>query len=199
MTRTWFSWLLCLVLASPALAGNVYVFTDENGRTLFQDSISPELARYGYRVVNEQGITLKVVPPSDKPARPESHGQRVIPHLVGEKNRDRSLLYSFTSVADIERARDKKLQAIDDLISITRSNNEAFERNLDSLIERADFYRSRSENVPDKLKADIEMVSRRIYDNHQFIKSKQEEKEVLRQRYALDIQRFRELKSVGQR
>lgn len=184
--------LLFLVLATgltTTLAGTLfYIFKDDQGRTRMHDTIPPEYAQKGYRVVNERGVTIKVVPPVEKSRRPVER------RLTDQ---DRALLDTFQNVDDIAMARDRQIEALEGIIRSTGSNMEAYRRNLQKLEAQAARIEKEGQPLSDKLLADMEFMRHQIKTNEAFIEKKRREQEETRRRYDRDIRRFRELEEVS--
>ena len=174
---------LALVLNVASAGGLYYIIEDDQGRTRMFDTLPPEYAQKGYRVVNESGATVEVVPPSAR--------KRVTRRLSDD---DRALLKTFDSVADLEVARDRQHDDLEAIIRSTLSTLEVIRRNLKSLSSRAASLVEKGEMVPEKLRRDIESASDQIESNEAFVDKKRLQQSELRKRYERDIARFQELK-----
>lgn len=180
-----------LLEAAPSLSSRIYyVFTDDRGQTQIEDSIPPDYKQRGYRIVNEQGITLETVLPSRVSLGGNSRESGPSRSL---SMRDKALLQTFSSSEDLVAARDKHLVAIDGIIDITRFNMDLFSRNLQAIRQSIRQIEASGEPVPDKMHTDIIEIQRRIDENRDYIERKNHEKETIRARYARDITRFNEL------
>jgi len=190
--------LLGLVVLIPSLLGAsatrsnriYYVFTDDRGQTQIEDSIPPDYKQRGYRIVNEQGVTLEVVPASRTAPR-KSPSETALSRTLSV--RDKALLQTFASVEDLVAARDKHLLAMDGIIDVTKFNLDLFSRNLDALRQSAKKIEATGEGVPERMHSDITEIQRRVEENREYIARKQREKETIRARYGRDISRFKEL------
>ncbi len=196
--------LLCLLfslLCSMGVsAGDVYyVFVDKQGKTRIQDTLSPELQEFGYRVVNSQGVTLQVIPSikdkyMDKVDQAELKRKKDERRLI-ERNRrrDRALLETFTSVREIKAAQARKLDSLNSIVTITLANIGAFEKILDKMKIQAEKYLNAREDVPEKLQLDTATVLKQIQDGRDFVQRKREEQHEIEFQYAQDILRFETL------
>ncbi len=185
--------MLTMGIAAPSWAGKLfYIFKDDKGRTRMHDTIPPEYAQKGYRVVNEQGATVEVVPPlaaTPAPAKP----QKVL------SDQDHALLRTFQHVSDIAEARDRQIAALESIILSTNATVASFQRNLQELQKLANTMEEGGEVAPDKVRKDILWVEGQIKINKAFIEDKRKEQEDTRLKYDRDMQRFRELKVLGAR
>ncbi|MFI2811194.1 MULTISPECIES: hypothetical protein [Microbulbifer] len=163
-------WPLLVVLALPALAiakqdGQVlYRYTDENGVQVIDDLVPPRYVAGGYEIITPSGRVLKEVPPELTGAALAEKKRR----LEREKT-DRELLKRYSSVADIESARDRKLAIVQQDMAIMRSNIAS----LGSQIEReedeaARIQRNGGEVRPERLqriedlRTEIEVLEERM-------------------------------------
>jgi len=180
-----------LSAATPHSSRTYFVFIDDLGQTQIEDNIPPEYKQRGYRIVNESGVTLEVVPA----ARASSDRKRDTAATPSRSlsMRDKALLQTFSSVQDIETARDKHLLAMDGIIEVTRYNLELVSRNLKAIKESRRQIEASGEPVPEKMLADITEIRERIKENKSYIERKSAEKERINARYTRDIERFQEL------
>lgn len=180
-----------ILSAAPHSSRTYFVFIDDLGQTQIEDNIPPEYKQRGYRIVNESGVTLEVVPaaraPSDRKRDASATPSRSL------SMRDKALLQTFTSVPDIETARDKHLLAMDGIIDVTRYNLELVSRNLKAIKESMRQIEASGEPVPEKMQTDITEIRERIKENKSYIDRKSAEKEKIGARYTRDIERFQEL------
>ncbi|MBC9252862.1 DUF4124 domain-containing protein [Pseudomonas alcaligenes] len=95
-----------------------YRYVNDKGVTVIDRlGVPPEFIEKGYEVVNEQGRVLRVVPPAPSMAE----RKRILADKAQAKS-DAQLLRIYTEVADVDRARDRKLAELDGVISVAQSN-----------------------------------------------------------------------------
>lgn len=187
---------LLVLLAVALLGSNVqagepifYVFKDRNGRTLMQDHIPEELKYRGYRIVNSNGVTLRTIAPYKKNvAKPAKQTQ---PARIQEADLD--LLRRYSSVQDIEVARDNHLYQLGEIISSIEEHTKAFERNLNEMEARKASLVQEGKPVDAKLTSDMEMITARIAENREYLSRKKIEHSRLSDQYTYEIARFKEL------
>lgn len=107
---------------------------------------------------------------------------------------DRVLLATFSSVDDMELARDGRLAAIESQIRLTENQIEKLETNLASIIKNAADMERQGKTPPERIRDDIASVREQIARNEAFIADKRAEQDAVREEFAADIARFRELK-----
>jgi len=189
----------CLVLltTSNLLAEELYyIYKDNKGRTYIEDSISANHAKYGYRIVNSQGATLKVVPSTHTKQRKEDRRRKRSEAAYArdkQKRRDEYLLRTFVDVDDIRETGNKKIMAIQTQIDTTNEHIKAFEINLSQLeaqIEKAD--RSGKE-ITQRDVDNIKRIKDSIAQNRSFARRKAKEQKDIRKEYIDYIERFKAL------
>lgn len=188
-----------LVFSVSALAEQLYyIYKDPKGRTYIEDSISANHAKYGYRVVNSQGATLKVVPSTREQKRKEEQ-RRKRTAAAKEKNknqrRDEYLLQSFVDVEDIRQAGNKKIMAIQAQVETTTNHIKAFEENLKQLeaqIEQAD---RDGREITQKEVDNIQRIKDSIQQNKLFAQRKIKEQKDIQKEYLEYMERFQALKA----
>lgn len=197
------------VLACSAHAqrddGEVYRYTDEDGVVTFGDQVPPEHARQdrellnreGVRVGFEQGeITEEERAAQEREAAREAEAARQHSERV---RRDRMLLETYLSVRDIENLRDRRLELLEAQVKVTQIYLTNLQKRLVDLERDAGRFRpySDAENappLPENLATDIERTKQsiRLYESQ--LSSTRQEQQSLRESFALDIERFRELR-----
>ena len=188
-----FTCLCLLSLISVAYAERVfYVYKDRKGNTVMEDHIPPELMHRGYNIVNANGVTLKVVSPRKKIVKKVEKARFDASSFSAS---DLLLLRSYSSVHDIEMARDSRITQIHEIINSTTSHALAFERNLADMKLRHKQLTAAGELVGPKLLADIRLIEGRIAESRSYIARKEAESRLLFKQYGNDISRFKQLQA----
>jgi predicted RNase H-like nuclease (RuvC/YqgF family) len=166
--------LLVAILAwsAPLEAQKVYRWVDENGVVHFGDAIPPEYSTQRHEVVDGRGVRTVVNEPVQAKATPV------------RDDRDRVLLASYGSVAEIEDVRDRR-------VGYLESQNEV-------ALERLENLRARQAQLDDNPAAMNErmLVERRIGEYDREIERRNGEIERMRAQFDDDIKRFRELRGL---
>ncbi len=197
-----------LGLLSPlALAdsGKLYRYNDEHGRVVLNDRIPPELISKGYSILNRHGQVVKVVPreltEEEITLRDGSKGerkQRVLQEALQVKA-DQRLLTIFSHPEDAERARERKIEALDVIISINKSNIARLRSEYDVTQEKAAIQERAGEDVAEHLLDKIERFERQIDKLEETNTEKEKEKVGVRESYAKDIERLKVLIEQGRK
>ncbi|MDX1811795.1 MAG: amino acid--tRNA ligase-related protein, partial [Gammaproteobacteria bacterium] len=105
-----------ILISVNVFAENLYyIYKDNKGRTFIEDTVTPNHAKYGYRIVNSQGATLQVVPGTLEKQREEkkrlAHKKTKKPHKK-EHSKDEYLLRTFVDEEDIFQIMEKYIQRV---------------------------------------------------------------------------------------
>jgi hypothetical protein len=146
------SLLLGLLLPLVAQATELYRYVDDHGVTvLSRQGVPPEFIGKGYEVLNDQGRVVKVI----APAPTAEERQR----LLAEKARassDAQLLRLYSSPADVDRARTRKLAELDSLIGVARGNLQSARTQQANLQSQAAEHERSGRQVPSSLLTQID-------------------------------------------
>jgi hypothetical protein len=156
--------------ATSASSGKIYRWVDENGVVHFGDAIPPEYSKERHEILDERGVRTTV--------------NEVREAAPLRSDRDRALLATYGSVAEIEEVRDRRTGYLD-------SQNEVARDRLQSL-------KTRQQELQDNPNAlnELATVSQRIGEYETEIERRNVEIERIRAEFDADIKRFRELKGL---
>lgn len=187
-------------IAFNSWAGDyLYRYNDEKGRVVINQSIPPDSVSRGYTILNKNGSVHKVIAPA---MTAEEKEKRHLTNVEDEKVRaeekirsanDAQLLRAFSRAEDAERARDRKIAALDVIIDITNGNMLRLsmeyenDESLAASLERA------GSKVPSSVLDNLDSLSRQIGESEQFVKEKEIEKSEVNKTFDHYIIRLREL------
>ena len=208
MSTTQVSALLALlILTGPAYIraaeeARMKCWVNHEGIRECGNRVPPEYIQQGYQELDKEGIVREEMEPA-KTAEELAEARRLAA-LKAEKQKqeaairtkNRVLLQTFSSVSDIERARDDRITALEAIIKLTRVRIEKIELNLNEHIKRAADSQRLGKAPAQALLDDIESLERQIGDNNRFIDQKRAEQEQIRQDHAADIERYKRLKGI---
>ncbi|MEE4191047.1 MAG: hypothetical protein V2I66_05685 [Halieaceae bacterium] len=189
---------LALAVSVSAARGSDYLYryVNDDGVTVINYSIPPEFVHKGYEILNSDGSVHKVVPRSltDEELADQS-GEAYQARVAAEEEErlrkwDESLLLRYSSIEDIEAARDRALGELKIRISILRSNVRSLKSQVESNQERAADVERRGEKVPVELVAVIDGLRSEITETERAIEDRTREMEVVREGFQRDIDRF---------
>jgi len=199
--------LLC-VFNTQSMAGALYKWVDENGAVRYSDQLPPKQSQKGHQQLNSQGMVLSTKEAARSPEEIaiEAEAQRTLEKQQREEARlktiqdqqDRVLLLTFSSEEEIEHARENRIEVIDSVIRLIQNSLEGTQSQLDQLNHSAQVsYTSKGKEVPGGLAQKIEHFQRKIENRSAQLEAKEEEKDKISQKYDLDLERFRLLRSAS--
>jgi hypothetical protein len=203
------AWFLCatvLIAAAPCPAHaadsgrKLYKWVDDQGITHFGDHIPPEYANQEQHIVNKQGVETAHIDAQKTPEQMAADEQR---RLDAEQraNRDKNLLNTYTSVAEIERLRDQRLALVSDQIKVTGQFLEILDGRMRKLRTASTHFRPYSDDprappMSDQVAEDLVRVKNDMHTQEQNLHEKRSEEATMRKQFDSDIARFKELKGV---
>jgi len=135
--------LLMVLLGANAHARDMYRYTNERGNTVVDYRVPPEFAPGGYEVLNEKGVVIEVVPRELTPEELANRDtrERLRDEALAEEKRlrewDESLLLRYSTIADIEAARERSLSDLRIRVSILKSNRRSLKQTVENLQTQA--------------------------------------------------------------
>jgi hypothetical protein len=186
--------LLCSLLwCSNAMAKNFYRYQSEEGRPVITQTLPPHAVHRGYEILNESGRVVKVVPRAltEEELAALSEVERSKQQQAEQAQRDKKLLTIFSSPKDAERARDRKLEALDVYINVTRGNILKLKGEFNDAQSRAAQKERAGQEVPEFLVQSMNSLGRQIQEAEESIVEKEQEKVVIRKEYQKDIDRLK--------
>ena len=191
--------LCAVILLTVPLAGqcrDLYRYTNDKGIIVLDDRIPVDHATRGYEVINEKGVVIEVVA---RALSDEEQAQRDVKDLLAaaasaEQERlrkwDHSLLLRYSTIEDIEAARERSLRDLRIRVSILKSNGRSIKQQVENYqAVAADTERSGG-TVDVKILAAIEELQADIVVTDRSIVDRQAEVERVQEEFQLDIERF---------
>ncbi|PIE41864.1 MAG: ABC transporter ATPase [Gammaproteobacteria bacterium] len=186
-----------MFVVSSFAATRYYRYVDENGIKVIRDSVPAELVHKGYDILGMDGRLLRTVPRALTKEEIEAiESKKQSGNVQAEKaakqaRADKKLLTIFSSPEDAERARDRKLEALDVFISIDKGNLARLKVEHDEAQQQAAEPERAGQEVFPYLVEKLDRIERQVLSLEENIRTKNEEKEQVRQQYARDIERLK--------
>ena len=187
---------------STAAHAKFKCWTNNEGVKECGNAVPPEYAQKGHQELSKSGMV------KDETERAKTDEEiaeeKRLEEIQAEKDRmakeqkkkDAILLQTFSSVEDIERARDERLSALEASIKLTQARSEKIQEDLDKRIRKAATAERAGKAPPEALLKDIESLKRQIKNNDNFIEGKRAEQEIIKEDHAKDIAHFKKLKGI---
>lgn len=194
--------LLLLTATAPATAA-IKCWTNHQGVRECGNVVPPEYSQQRTRTVNERGITVEVqeraktaeeVAAEERRARDEvEERKRAEERARAQAERDRVLIGTFTTEEELLASRDRKLTALEATIEVTGLSIDSLQKSMEGYKKKAADIERSGKPVPEALTRDIANLQKQIDNKRAYVGNKQKEMEALREQYARDLLRFREL------
>ena len=190
--------LMSLALPVAAQQKKIQCWTDAQGNRACGDHVPPEYAKQERKTIDGQGRTIGT---HDREKTPEEVAaeQKAAAEAAAEKVRvekqaayDKFLTDSYSSVRDLERARNERLATLDGRVNLASQAVASSEKSKDELSKRIDamLKRNRPVDVPRKQLRDAEKSLR---DNRAAINQMRKDREHVCSDFLRDIRRYQEL------
>ena len=199
--------LLCVIMlgmASSADAAKLYKWTDENGEVRYTDHMPQSASKRQHQTLNDQGIVIntkeaaKSAEELDTFQKAEKERkQRLLAETKAneaQRKKDQALLLTFSSEAELELAKNERIEVLDSIIQLIYKSMAGTRKKLVELENLADQnYLSKGKEVPGGLAQNIEVLTRKnlIRDNQ--LRQNLTEKNRIESRFEADLARYRAL------
>jgi septal ring factor EnvC (AmiA/AmiB activator) len=148
--------LLLGLLASTAAQAELYRYVDDKGVVVLdRHGVPPQFIGRGYEVLNDQGRVTQVVPPA-----PTAQERKLLLEAKARAETDAQLLRLYASVADVERAKARRLSELDSIIGITRGNLQSLRTQQANLQSQAANHERAGRKVPEQLLVQIDSLAK---------------------------------------
>jgi hypothetical protein len=188
--------MLLLGLAPAAHSRDLYRYYNAEGNMVVDYRVPTEYVAGGYDVLNDDGVVIRVVPRELTEGEKEvvDAQQRLdeLARIEQERLRkwDESLLLRYSTIADIEAARERSLRDLRIRVSILKSNRRSLKQQVENYqIQAADQERSGRQVDMTQLGA-IEDLQGEISVTDRAIADREREIEEVAATYQQDIDRF---------
>lgn len=187
-----------LLVFGPAQA-EVYKWVDKDGNVHFGDAVPPEYAdQIGGEKASEPAVQED--PAVTNPIAEEEIRRRK--EAAQRAEEDRVLLRTYLSVEEIEAVRDRRIDQLESQNFVTERYLQRLNEQLAELeLAATDYAAAHSEpgqpaEIPADLQEDIESTRVSIADYEARLAANRTEQTRIREKFAVDIARFRELKGL---
>lgn len=203
--------LVVAAIALPSIGSaqsqpkRLYKWTDRNGVVQYGDKVPPEYVNLDRNVLNDQGVAIGFVEGeiTEEERAVIAERERAAEALrlarAEVAQRDRMLLETYLSVADIEDLRDRRLELLESQIKVTELYLSNLRERLVGLQEEASAYKpyttaADAPQIPENLAVDLSRTTASISVFEKTLARTRADQDLLRTSFDKDIARFRELK-----
>lgn len=146
--------LLSVLLPALADAGELYRYVNDKGViVLDRQGVPPEYIGKGYDVLSDQGRVVRVVPPA-----PTAEERQRLQAQQAQATSDAQLLRLYSSLDDVDRARERKLTELDGAVGAARGNLQSLRTQQANLQGQAAEQERAGRVVPESLLVQISNI-----------------------------------------
>lgn len=200
--RIRFPLLLILLASFPAVAGKLYSWVDEHGKTHYGNTVPPQYAQQGNTELDKKGAVIKktdaALTPEQRKAKEEELAQQKEEDKkkLEQKRRDKALLNTYTTEKEIDLVRDRNLQQGELQLQSMELRAKQVQPRLDQARKRAQGLAAKKKSLPPDLQQEIEEAEKELQRMQEMIKQRRMEMDAIRARFEDDKKRFRELRQI---
>lgn len=183
--------LLAALLAVPAASAGdkFYRYRNQSGQTVIDFTVPPEFADKGYEVLSPGGRVIERVPP-----RQEVEDAASPEEVAARQREDEFLLRSYSTTAEIERTRDRRLQLVRQEIQILENNIEEYRQRRETFLQRAANYQRSGQETPEVIKRVLEDLDAQEARAEKALAERQQEHDAIVERHERYARRLVELR-----
>ncbi|NHN37128.1 hypothetical protein G8764_07475 [Pseudomaricurvus alcaniphilus] len=184
-----------LLLPGWALAANrapvktYYRYINDQGVKVINHQIPPEYVQKGYEVVSAHGVVLKIVDPAPTEEEAEA-AERERARIEAQREWDEELLRRYSSLRDIEAAKQRKLAQIQTSINILESNISNIKSQIVTQQAKAADSERLGREVPKQILAAISGLEEELRHTREQADERQQLYQETIEKYERDKQRF---------
>lgn len=183
-------------IVPPADAANLYRYRNDQGILVIDNSVPADAASRGYEIISRDGKVIETVSPAGPPTATDVQPVNTSPQRSAEQDRlDRYLLTSYSSVADIEAVKARRLEEVAREAEISQARFDELSRRRLQLEDEAANLQRGGKPVPENLLSELGLVTAQIDTAHRQIEERQLQRAELEAHYDAYVRRFRELKA----
>lgn len=193
-----------MLIPAHSQAAKLYKWVDEDGVVRYSDRLSVEQSKQRHQTLTPDGRIVETTERSlsdaereeirrqqEQQKREEEKQARI---KAEQEHHDRVLMMTFSSEAEIMEAQKERLDVIDSVINLLNKNIKNEQEKLQQLEKRAQTqYINANKAVPGGLAQNIEYFNEKILNKQKQLELKIEEKARIKEQYANDLVRYREL------
>jgi hypothetical protein len=180
---------------------NRYKWRDGAGNLQFSDVLPAEAAKYGYEIVNAQGIVIKRVERTKTTAELTAAKAAAATAQI-EKNKiaagdraDAQLISGYPEESDLKRAQQQKLEMLDQQIVAAQISLRSQEQVLADLLGRAAEEERNKKSLPEFQARQLAKMRKQVDDQRITVERRQSERLNAASEFDAETARYRELKA----
>ena len=191
-----------LSIAQTTPGGVRYRWVDASGLPHFSDSLTSDALKYGYDVINSNGMVMSHVQreltPTERAAAQKQADEEAARKraLAEQKAKDLQILNTYPDEDALKSEQQQVLQNLDEQMSTTRVNLHSQDAALTDLLNRAADEERAKKPVPKFLSDQIATQRNVVANEHALLERQKATRDATVQQQAQELQHFRDLKAA---
>jgi len=181
-----------------------YRCKDAKGQAHFGTSMPPQCTGFDTEVISQRGNVMRVIEGEathTKRLESEAETARLQKEKEEQALRDRVLIDTYLTVADIERLREQRLDLVETQLRVAQQHIATLHERVTRLRQQSARFKPYSDQpnappLPDHIAEEIINTVKSLATDRETIAIKRAEQETMSANFARDIQRFKELKGL---
>jgi hypothetical protein len=181
-----------------------YRCKDAKGQAHFGTSMPPQCQGFDTEVISQRGNVMRVIEGEATRAKrlaEEAETARIQKEKEEQALRDRVLIDTYLTVADIERLREQRLDLVEGQLRVAEQHIATLNERVVRLRQQSARFKPYADApnappLPDHIAEEIINTVKSLATDRQTIAIKRAEQETMTANFARDIQRFKELKGL---
>lgn len=186
--------------AVPAAHATTYRWVDDQGKVHYTDKLPPEAINKGNIELDKQGVPVRKTDPTLTPeqrrarAAEDARAEQLAKERELVERRDRALLGTYTSEAEIELARKRALATIDGQVQSATAYSATLGKRKAELDQRVKTLGDKP--TPAVLERELANVNSELAKQAELVAAKQKEMVAVNAKYDADKKRWTELRAA---
>jgi hypothetical protein len=187
---------------TQAGSGVHYRWVDASGLPHFSDSLTDDAVKFGYEVINSDGMVVahvgKQLSPSERAAAAKQAAEDAARQnaIEAQKRNDLQLLNTYPDEDALKAEQQEVLENLDEQMNTTRVNLHSQDAALTDLLNRAADNERAKEPVPKFLTDQIASQRTVVANERALLERQKNTREATVQQQAQELQHYRELKAA---
>ncbi len=196
-------YIAILLLPAWSVSAATFKWVDEKGTTHYGDAIPPAYVNQGATELSKKGLVIKKTAPALTPEQRQSRQEEIdlrneqVHKAREQRRRDNALLNTYTSLSEIDLARDRNLQQLELLHVGAQTRSKLVMARLKEFRVQAAKFKADNKPVPGYLKADMERTQLELERLETSMGKSQQDIEAIKAKFAADRLRYQELTQIA--
>ena len=188
-----------LLWHANSFSAELYKWVDDKGQIHYSDSVPPEAINKKRDVIDQKGIVVDEIGAAKTKAQLEEDKRRKAREAIKKQQQDAihqhdlMLLETYNNDSDIVKMRERKLAAINDIITINQNRIDKLKEDLVPFKKQIAAIQKSNKEIPGELRDKVKEIEDHIAMRVKIIQQQHDEQDRLRDKFQQDLERFRYL------